>query len=152
MNFKFSLKLMLLVIMFFAEAGDATNLTGVDNILRIEMDIFSGRENPFWNLNINESEFFIEKILSLPEGNMNESIDAGLGYRGLIITGDLLKDKCIDEIRIFGGLANVMAMDNVSNLSDSGRDLELWLIETSRTHIDSQLYDSVHKEVTNATS
>lgn len=143
---------MLLVIMFFAEAGDATNLTGVDNILRIEMDIFSGRENPFWNLNINESESFIEKILSLPEGNMNESIDAGLGYRGLIITGDLLKDKCIDEIRIFGGLANVMAMDNVSNLSDSGRDLELWLIETSRTHIDSELYDSVHKEVTNATS
>ncbi len=57
MNFKFSLKLMLLVIMFFAEAGDATNLTGVDNILRIEMDIFSGRENPFWNLNINESNF-----------------------------------------------------------------------------------------------
>lgn len=152
MNFKFSLKLMLLVIMFFAEAGDATNLTGVDNILRIEMDIFSGRENPFWNLNINESESFIEKILSLPEGNMNESIDAGLGYRGLIITGDLLKDKCIDEIRIFSGVANVMAMDNVSNLSDLGRDLELWLIETSRTHIDSELYDSVHKEVTNATS
>lgn len=141
---------MLIVIIFFAEVGEATNLTGVDNILRIEMDIFSGRENPFWNLTLSESEFFIEKILSLPEDNRNESIDAGLGYRGLIITGDPLKDKCIDNIRIFGGVANVTARDNVSNLSDPGRELELWLIETSRTHIDRELYDSVHKEITNA--
>lgn len=81
---------------------------------------------------------------------MNESIDAGLGYRGFITTGDLLKDKCIDEIRIFRGVANITAKDNALSLSDPGCELELWLIETARTHIDEELYELVQKELSNA--
>ena len=146
MNFIFFLKLIIITIIFFNVIGDATNLTGVDNILRIELDIFSGRENPFWILTSNESQVFMEKVLSLPKGDKNESIDSGLGYRGFIITGDLLKEKCFEEIRVFKGAANIRAKDYLINLSDSGRGLELWLIKTARTRIDEELYESVYQE------
>ena len=80
MDSDFSLKLIFLTIILLSTVGDSVNSNEINNILTIELDIFSGRENPSWNLTSNESEFFIEKILYLPEGNMNESIDAGLGY------------------------------------------------------------------------
>lgn len=110
------------------------------------MDIFSGRENPFWNLSINESEAFMQKFISLPEGNENVSVEGGLGYRGIIITGDLLKDRCIDAVRVFRGLAKAGSGGKVQNFSDPGRSLELWLIETGVNNIDRDLYQLVRKE------
>jgi hypothetical protein len=111
------------------------------------MDIFSGRENPSWNLSENDSEIFIEKLSRIPETKENASAGAGLGYRGIVITGGLLKDKGFEEIRFYRGVANVKADNRVLNLSDSGRVLELWLIETGAKHIDRDLYESIHNEV-----
>ena len=120
---------------------------GADNILKVELDIFSGRENPFWNLSQNESETFMEKFASLPETKENVSFGGGLGYRGIIITGESIKDKSLDEIKIYRGLVNARAEGHVLILSDPGRTLELWLIETGEKHIDGDLYEQVRHEI-----
>jgi hypothetical protein len=117
------------------------------NIMKIELDIFSGRENPFWNLSRNESETFMEKFSSLSETKENASFAGGLGYRGIIITGEPIKDKRLEVIRIYRGLANAKAEGHVLNLSDPGRALELWLIETGEKHIDEDLYKQVRHEI-----
>jgi hypothetical protein len=123
---------------------------GADNILKSELDIFSGRENPFWNLSQNESETFMEKFASLSETKENASFGGGLGYRGIIITGGSIKDKSFEEIRVYGGVVNAKAEGHVLNLSDPGRVLELWLIETGEKHIDEDIYKWVRQEIATA--
>lgn len=147
----YKIYLYLAVIMAAASTGlsSGINYNGDDNMLRIEMDIFSGRENPFWNLNMNESEIFMQKFASLPEEKEISSVEVGLGYRGFIITGDLIKDSGFGEIRIFRGLAKAKSEDRFLNLSDPGRALELWLIETSANHIDKDLYELVKQDTSN---
>lgn len=95
----------------------------------------------------NESETFMEKFAALSETKEILSFGGGLGYRGIIITGESIKDKSIDEIRIYRGIANAKAEDSVLSLSDPGRFLELWLIETGEKHIDGDLYEQVRHEI-----
>jgi hypothetical protein len=111
------------------------------------MDIFSGMVNPFWKLSQNESETFMRKFTSLSETKENASFGGGLGYRGIIITGESIKDKSLDEIRVYRGVANAKAEDHVLSLSDPGRSLELWLIETGEKHIDGDLYEQIRHEI-----
>jgi hypothetical protein len=121
--------------------------TELIDILKVELDIFSGRENPFWNLSQNESDAFLEKFSSLLETKENVLFGGGLGYRGFIITGKPIKDRSLNEIRIFEGKVNAMAEGHLLNLSDPGRSLELWLIETGEKHIDGNLYKQVRHEI-----
>jgi hypothetical protein len=145
-----SLGLTLGIIIFSIGINDATISYGADNILKIELDIFSGRENPFWNLSLNESEAFMEKVASLSETKENASLGGSLGYRGIIITGGSIKDKSLEEIRIYRGVVNAKAEGHVLNFSDPGRVLELWLIETGEKHIGEDLYASVRHEIATA--
>jgi hypothetical protein len=150
MGFHFLLVLLISVSIFLIEINDATISYGADDILKIELDIFSGRENPFWNLSLNESEIFMEKLAALPETKDNASFGGGLGYRGIIITGRSIKDKGFDEIRIYHGVAKATSEDCIINLVDPGHALELWLIDTGEMHIDGGLYESVRHEIANA--
>jgi hypothetical protein len=150
MGFHFSLGLTLGIIISLIGINSATTSCGADNILKVELDIFSGRENPFWNLSQNESETFMEKFESLSETKKNASFGGELGYRGIVITGRPIEDKGFDEIRIYHGVANAKAESDILSLVDPGHALELWLIETGETHIDRALYESVQHEITNA--
>jgi hypothetical protein len=89
----------------------------------------------------------MEKFASLSETKEGASFEGGLGYRGIIITGESIKEKSLDKIRIYRGIANAKAVDHVLSFSDPGRSLELWLIDTGEKHIGGDLYEQVRHEI-----
>ena len=55
-------------------------------MFEVELDIFSGRPNPRWNLTATEEAELVERLLdrSVPIGPMSIS-DGKLGYRGFLV-------------------------------------------------------------------
>lgn len=55
--------------------------------ISIELDVFSGRPNPSWELNPSESGELLKQLSPLPETDKNKAaFYDGLGYRGFIIS------------------------------------------------------------------
>jgi hypothetical protein len=55
--------------------------------ISIELDVFSGRPNPSWELNPSESGELLKELSPLPEVDKNKAeFFDGLGYRGFIIS------------------------------------------------------------------
>ena len=53
----------------------------------IELDVFSGRPNPSWELTTSESGELLKQLSPLPEADKNKAeFFDGLGYRGFVIT------------------------------------------------------------------
>ena len=55
--------------------------------ISIELDVFSGRPNPSWELSPSESGELYQQLSPLPETDKNKSVfNDGLGYRGFVIS------------------------------------------------------------------
>ena len=55
--------------------------------ISIELDVFSGRPNPSWELSPSESGELIKELSPLPEADKNKAeFFDGLGYRGFVIS------------------------------------------------------------------
>jgi hypothetical protein len=55
--------------------------------ISVELDVFSGRPNPSWELDPSESRELLKQLSPLPEADKNKAeFNDGLGYRGFIIT------------------------------------------------------------------
>jgi hypothetical protein len=115
--------------------------------MKIELDIFSGRENPTWNLSPREADVFVEKFRSLPKMRSEPPRWNGLGYRGIIVRDGLNDDEDISEIKVYNEVVRVISDKEPSNYLDAGRALELWLMKTGKRHIGDQLYESVLAEI-----
>ena len=106
--------------------------------LKIELDIFSGRPNPTWALG-ERANAQLEAMIqgALPaQGNTNLP---GLGYRGFILHRP-------ETLRVYRGQIIREPADKVEKKEAAGfgnRELELWLLQTAKTHIDPALWDIV---------
>jgi hypothetical protein len=55
--------------------------------ISVELDVFSGRPNPSWELSPSESGELFKQLSPLPEADTNKSaFFDGLGYRGFVIS------------------------------------------------------------------
>jgi hypothetical protein len=55
--------------------------------ISVELDVFSGRPNPSWELNPSESGELLKQLSPLPEADKNKAeFNDGLGYRGFIVS------------------------------------------------------------------
>ncbi len=107
--------------------------------MRIELDIYSGRPNPSWELSPDEAAALLIRLRALPKGTAG-AIEAGLGYRGLVVTAPGGVIDGFDRVTISAGsvVGHGLAGDRV--LVDTDRSLELWLLHTGRGRIDDELY------------
>lgn len=65
----------------------ASNKTKQQMKVSVELDVFSGRPNPSWELNTSESGELLKELSLLPEVEKNKAeFFDGLGYRGFIIS------------------------------------------------------------------
>lgn len=101
----------------------------------VEADIFSGRPNPEWTMNVEESAEFRRRLPALQpfHGKPNDAAP-GLGYRGL-------------TVRVEGGvrlktlhLGNGTARVGAEAWSDPERSLERWVIGTAKGKIDDGVF------------
>lgn len=115
--------------------------------MRVECDVYSGRPNPSWELSAGQAAEFLRKLRALPQGERDGALFDGLGYRGLIVTGDELKQVGDDEATLSNGFV-VERQGSVSRgLIDEGRALERWLLQTGKEKLEADLYEYLSSEV-----
>jgi hypothetical protein len=102
--------------------------------LRIELDIFSGRPNPDWELQ-EASAAALQSIIDDASPSPTTVDAPGLGYRGFIVYGR-------EAVRIYRGHISGERTGSQNRLANVGSKLDLWLLELGRTHLDPALYEA----------
>jgi len=113
----------------------------------VSLCVYSGRENPCWQLSQDDVALLRSKLSSLKSTSLEKAsgLLGGLGYQGFSIASDRELDL---EPSIFVHLNIIdLGASNVS-LRDEGGNLERWLLSTAgddvvspdlRAHVESQL-------------
>jgi hypothetical protein len=114
-------------------------------VMRVDIEIFSGRPNPSWTLTAKESADFLALLRKLPKSKAGPIPD-GLGYRGLKVSG--LHDTVpgASTITVYNGVAVIRNTIEESH-EDKGRALERWLLQTGKTRIDKNIFEQVKRDV-----
>jgi hypothetical protein len=108
--------------------------------MQVELDVFSGRPNPHWNLTLPEANEFLSLFKALPSSRGEGSVREGLGYRGLIITEPSQRIEGYDEIVVSNGVVVARWDSQSKQFTDKNRGLEQWLFQTGRGRLDDELY------------
>lgn len=132
-------------LIFFASIGCTAPTSGAES-MEVELDIFSGRPNPRWDLTSQEAEEFANRFQSLPQ-HQGGSILEGLGYRGLIVTKVDENIGEYEEIQISNGLVVARRNSQSQQFVDQNRKLEEWLLQTGREQLDEALYEQVIQQL-----
>jgi hypothetical protein len=114
--------------------------------MQVELDMFSGRVNPAWHLNVEEAEKFFELFRALPPAPAG-SIRTGLGYRGMIVTAPDSSIAGFDCIICSAGLVVARHAHGEQKFNDRRRALERWLFGTSKGRIDEEIRTAVTREL-----
>ena len=111
----------------------------MDNV-HIEVNLYSGRENPGWDLGPADASEFRTRLAALPQlAEPGASVPDQLGYRGLHIVQVTGGTKL--QFDVASGMVIVGAADpsNRRILRDPDRSLERWLLLTGKQHLDADL-------------
>lgn len=107
--------------------------------MKIEADVFSGRENPSWPLTAPDSQSICKRLARLQAVSDSDwAPPAPLGYRGIVLRpGHYLPD--VSLIRVFRGVVMVESEEGNSYFLDP--DLERSLLEMGRDTLEAALYE-----------
>lgn len=102
----------------------------------VELDIFSGRPNPKWELTPDQNEELERRVAAAKRSPARACGFDGLGYRGLIV-----RDLAHPEHFIKIGFGQIIQAQRTSETlyTDDMRSLEHWLIATGSGKIDDVL-------------
>jgi hypothetical protein len=115
--------------------------------MRVELDVFSGRPNPHWDLTPQEAVEFCRLFQGLPEGKVDPPTDQGLGYRGLTVTSAKDLVEGCREIVVFRERVLARCDAKMLQFIDKDRMLERWLLQTGKGRLDDSLYQLVLSEI-----
>jgi hypothetical protein len=124
---------------FSASSESSTTSTASGGTMRVQIDMFSGRPNPSWEITAQEADQVRAAFRQLPERSASARSER-LGYRGLIVHGDGVRDLGLTRILIGGGVVIAEGFQGVRYLSDADRSLERQLFQTGRTRLDPTDY------------
>ena len=111
--------------------------------LQVELDAFSGRPNPRWELSSEQSADFAARFRSLKPANAAAAAGEGLGYRGFVVRSL----DGYDEVRIFRGTVTALRSGKTELLSDPDGALERWLLDSARDHVDEPVLNYIRTEI-----
>ncbi|MEW6352164.1 MAG: hypothetical protein AB1646_24185 [Thermodesulfobacteriota bacterium] len=111
--------------------------------MQVELDIFSGRRNPSWDLHPGQADEFLRLLRQLPATETVEPIPDGLGYRGMIVRPSRDEKRDLDEIVVCRGRVTIRRGDEIHQLIDEDDSLERWLIGTGRETLGEDFFREV---------
>lgn len=114
--------------------------------MQVEVDVYSGRPNPVWDLSTQQSEEFLNRVRALPKRESDGALNDGLGYRGLKVTGSELSQEGYKEIVISNRIVAVQDENKSQQFTDENRALERWLLQTGKGKIEDELYEYLSEE------
>jgi hypothetical protein len=113
--------------------------------VQVELDIFSGMPNPVWNLSDESAQSFLRQLDALQRTRPTK-LSAPLGYRGFVVQVTRASDTQ-QSIRIQNGSVQILAPKSTFYASDSGRNLERWLLETGKPHLEPEIFSLVQRAI-----
>jgi hypothetical protein len=114
-----------------------------DGEMQVEVDVFSGRPNPQWNLTSQEADEFVALFRTLPQQPKAGTVSEGLGYRGLIVTKPGESIEGYNEILISNQIVVARQNSQSKQFVDRDRRLERWLFQTGVDQLDPTLYQQL---------
>jgi hypothetical protein len=114
--------------------------------MQVEVDVYSGRPNPRWDLSAQQAGEFLKMVRALPKAEHDSALNEGLGYRGLKVTGSALSQEGYKEIVISNGIVAVREESGSQQLTDKDRALERWLLQTGKGKLEEELYKYLSEE------
>jgi len=140
------IQVMLMILL--AGCGMAEPTAQGEGTMRAELQLFSGRPNPTWNLTQAQIEQFSTRLQALAEIRDGEA-DDGLGYWGIIVQAitPTNGNGTMRQITISRGIVIVEQGGSRRTYADSNRELERWLFQTSRNQIDQAIYDMIARDL-----
>ena len=115
--------------------------------MRVEIDVFSGRPNPRWDLSPQEVREFLELFQNLPQSETGGSVKQDLGYRGLVVTADEKETGGYEKLVISNGIVLASEANKSEQFTDQGRSLERWLLRKAKGHVPDDLYTSLLSQI-----
>jgi hypothetical protein len=115
--------------------------------LLVELDAFSGRPNPQWELSGPLAAEFAARLRALPPAPDARFDHDGLGYRGFVVRATDGSLNGFDEVRLYRGAAFARAGGSAKTFSDTDRTLERRLLETARGRVPDTVLEYVEGEI-----
>jgi hypothetical protein len=115
--------------------------------VQVELDVFSGRSNPSWELTGQQSVEFLQRLRALQPAQSASPPFDGLGYRGFEIKAQGQSINGFDEVRVFRGEVLAIGKDASKVFSDPQHSLELWLLETGSRQVNAETAGYVKREI-----
>jgi hypothetical protein len=111
--------------------------------MQVEVDVFSGRPNPAWNLSDQEASQFQAKFKSLATSESQKPLYDGLGYRGFKVIG--FQDY--DRMTIWNGHVEARRGDKTLRWRDPEKSLEKYLLTVAKKHVDEGVYHVIEAQI-----
>lgn len=113
---------------------------------KVTLDIFSGRENPSWELSREQLGALASALEALPETEPAAFFD-GLGYRGFRVAITDEATGKTEGIKVWKDLVQYSAGGADKFLKDKDRRVEHLLLESGGVHLKDDLRDAVRLEI-----
>lgn len=114
-------------------------------MVKVEIDVFSGKPNPGWELTIEEADKLSELIDSLTAIDKFNPPSSTLGFRGFIVYN--LELNSIDlnmHITVIGNIVSVYDIDgHQQDFHDKEKAVFNFLQMLSAKHLDTNLYEAI---------
>ena len=111
--------------------------------MHVELDVFSGRPNPAWDLDADGEADFLARLQLLKPNRSEPSSYDGLGYRGFRVEGV----TGYNRLTIFNGTAEAWDDGRRYSWLDETKSLEKFLLQTAKTFIDPALFRTISSMV-----
>ncbi len=98
--------------------------------IRVELDIFSGRPNPSWELSAEDVSELAGRITNLTPASRS-SVMGGLGYRGFVISNPGKIEGLPIQIRVYNGTITITENELTSYYEDMN-NIESWFLEQAQ--------------------
>lgn len=111
------------------------------------LQIYSGKENPTWNLTGQQADELISLLENLPK---SESLDfsGGLGYTGFHVAIKGENDtKTNRQITAYKGQILYQSETSKEYFTDRERRVEMFLLKTGESSLDAKIMNRVEQEI-----
>ena len=95
--------------------------------MRVELDIFSGRPNPSWELSADEVAELTRRVATLSPCD-EAPVEVGLGFRGFVISTASEDAESPAQMRVHRGVVIIQEKGATNLYRDVGK-IEQWLHE-----------------------
>lgn len=114
---------------------------------QVVVDVFSGRTNPSWRLSHEETATLTTMLEKLEEAEVGDSPTEQLGFRQFVVTLANPTASVSQMVYVYNTTVEVGQGDAVKYYTDADGQVSRWLLESSKSHLDDDLYAAIEEVV-----